>query len=321
LNSGIMPDSENKKYDVAISLRWTDVEHARALYDLLCDRLDVFFADERQADFVGTDGEESFGFIFRDQSRIVVVFYRSDWGSTTFTRAEEAAIKQRGYKDGYGFTVWVPMDEEKSIPPYIPPQQIWFDFDKYGVSGLAAVVEERVRDSGREVQSETIQEKLQRSTRRAELAGKRKVFENSQEAADFVAEASRQLERMITDRTQLYVEINPDVIFKTTSDQGKIAVDSWPFQAAFFFRGQAKNSARDVELHVHLNKIKDDVPFRSAWSAISKYSYKPTLDDAGEPTWSNSKSEFLSLEDLVVHILDQLAEKSFRVVEKRAAKW
>jgi hypothetical protein len=38
------------KYDVAISLRWTDVEQARALYELLRDLLDVYFADEKQQD-------------------------------------------------------------------------------------------------------------------------------------------------------------------------------------------------------------------------------------------------------------------------------
>ena len=73
-----MPDHDNKKYDVAISLRWTDVEHARELYELLSDRLEVFFADEKQEDFVGTDGEESFGYIFRDRARVVVILYRPD---------------------------------------------------------------------------------------------------------------------------------------------------------------------------------------------------------------------------------------------------
>ena len=72
-----MSELQLRKYDVAISLRWTDVDHARALYDLLRDRMEVFFADDRQEEFVGTDGEESFGHIFRYQTRLVVVFYRA----------------------------------------------------------------------------------------------------------------------------------------------------------------------------------------------------------------------------------------------------
>lgn len=113
--------SNNEKYDVAISLRWTDVERARQLYDLLRDRLDVFLSDEKQEDIAGKDGEEKFGHVFRDEARVVVVFYRPSWGDTPFTRAEESAIKQRAWNEGYDFSIWVPVDEEKSVPPYLPP--------------------------------------------------------------------------------------------------------------------------------------------------------------------------------------------------------
>lgn len=134
-----MPES-NTSYsiDVAISFLSKDEELVKELNGALTPGLDVFYYAERQDELVSEDGEEAFGKVFRDKARIVVIFYREEWGNTVMTRAEKSAIKQRAAKESYRFTIWVPLDEKKSIPSYIDPQFIWFDIDRWGINEIAS---------------------------------------------------------------------------------------------------------------------------------------------------------------------------------------
>ena len=312
-----MSDRKEKKYDVAISLRWTDVEVARALYDLLQDRLEVFFADEKQEAFVGTDGEESFGHIFRDQARVVVVLYRPDWGSTPFTRAEEAAIKQRAWSDGYGFSIWVPTDDAKSIPPYLPPQYVWFDYAQYGVAGLASVIEERVRESGQEVRPETAADRLKRIKRRIDLEGERRAFEGSQGGVEFVAEAYRRLEAVLTAQLQDYEGISSDIPFKLEREYDRYVVTSWPYRCKFVLDRYATNSVRGATLIGYLAQHVGERDWQDQWRDVTQFEFRPTLNDDGSPAWEYKGGRHYSLESAVAYVLDDMAERVYKAVEKR----
>jgi hypothetical protein len=311
-----MSDLQSKRYDVAISLRWTDVEHARALYDVLRDRLEVFFADDRQEDFVGTDGEETFGHIFRDRARIVVVLYRPDWGSTPFTRAEEAAIKQRAWNGGYGFSIWVPMDEAKSVPPYLPPQHVWFDFARYGVSGLASVVEERVRESGREVRPETALDRIQAVKRRIDLQHQRSTFLSSQAGVDYVAESFAQTESLIDKKIEEYNAVSPYVQFVQNVERGQRSVTAWPFRCFFYEERYASNSASRAQIEVHIYKNIARRTHDTPWSEVAKMTFKPTLDPEGVPSWLGKGGVYHNMESAISEVLDFLAERAYQAHEK-----
>ncbi|MCK6559660.1 hypothetical protein HUU39_19250 [candidate division KSB1 bacterium] len=310
---------QSKKYDVAISLRWTDVEHARALYEILRDRLDVFFADEKQYDLVGTDGEKSFGHIFRDQSRVVVIFYRHDWGTTPFTRAEEAAIKQRAWNEGYNFSIWIPMDEFKAVPPYVPPQHVWFDFERYGVNGLASVVEERVRESGREVRPETAVDRLRKVKRRIDLEKERESFERSQDGVAFVADSFRRLEEAINLQLGKYREVSADIPFLLEREGDRLRVTSWPYRCSFHIDRYASNVITGASLTAYVNEHVNSSDRRDNWSKVKQIEFKPTLDDNGNPTWRLRSGECHSLETAIAHVLDDFAERVYLAVEKRVA--
>ena len=171
-----MADDDRHIYDVALSFRWGDIETVRELYTLLRDRLEVFFADEKQEIIIGTDGEKTFGEVFRDQARVVVIFYRKSWGQSTFTRAEEAGIRQRAGADGYDFTLWVMMEPEERPPAYVPLQLLNYDIQAYGMQGLAAVVERKVREAGIKVRERTVLDEVADLRRQRELAIARKNF-------------------------------------------------------------------------------------------------------------------------------------------------
>lgn len=311
---------QSKKYDVAISLRWTDVEHARDLYQLLCDRLDVFFADENQQNIVGTDGEESFGYIFRDLSRIVVIFYRNDWGNTPFTRAEEAAIKQRAWYEGYGFSVWVPMGEFKEIPPYVPPQHVWFDFERYGIKGLASVIEEIVRNSGREVRRETTEDRLRKIKRRINLEQERNSFERSQNGVDFVTDSSRRLEEVVNLQLMKYNEVSADIPFLPERTGNSLIVTSWPYKCVFNIDRYASNAITGATLTAHISMHSDTRELRDNWNIINQIKFKPTLGDDGKPTWRLESGKCHSLEMAIAHVLDDFGERVYLAVEEHEAK-
>lgn len=303
-----MSDTQDKKYDVAISLRWTDVDHARSLYERLRDRLEVFFADERQEDFVGTDGEESFGHIFRDQARIVVVLYRPDWGTTPFTRAEEAAIKQRAWTEGYGFSVWVPIDT-KEVPPYIPPQHVWFDFERYGIDGLASVIEERVRDSGIKLRPPSPIDELKRLRRERDAERERRAFVGSQAAADYFHGQVAQLEALAAEQAERLSEIDSDLRFKVERHRtGRgVHIFAYRHQADLTFSQKWSNSSEGSFLRWILWKREHDRAPYPELVRVSSEDHSVDLNSTGEPVWRDSSGREASTTSIVESAISKLA--------------
>jgi len=130
-----MSRQEQFKYDVAISFLSTDESLARELQVRLSERLEVFVYYDRQEELVGTDGMETFSQKFSTESRIVVVLHRKNWGSVSFTRVEQTAIKNRGFQEDWGFLLVIPLDSPSTVPDWYPITRIWYDFNLYGVDG------------------------------------------------------------------------------------------------------------------------------------------------------------------------------------------
>jgi hypothetical protein len=139
-----MSDNSEYKYDVAFSFLAKDEALATELNDLLADRLRTFLYSKKQGEIAGTDGEETFNDVFRQEARMVVVLYRSNWGQTPGTRIEETAIRNRAYNEGYDFVKFVVLDESGSVPQWLPKTQIWIGLKRWGIPGAASVIEARV---------------------------------------------------------------------------------------------------------------------------------------------------------------------------------
>lgn len=309
---GAMP--KQLKYDVAISLRWTDVDHAHGLYEALRDRLKVFFADEKQEEIAGTDGEETFGYVFRDQARVVVVFYRPDWGETPFTRAEESAIKQRAYHEGYGFSIWVPMTENKEVPPYLPPQQIWFDFSEYGISGLAAVVEKKVRESGAKVREKSPIDKLQSLSRRYEAKRKREDFVKSGEAIEIFMRDVKRIQDLVEAQLERVNEAFPHFRFGADFDkfnkyEKSIAIFS-P-RGRGLLRYHRKYADATIGSYLKWSLQKQSRNSRTGGFALESYkgkTYELSLNDSGSPAWHEKKTgKYASIEEVVEEAVTAVA--------------
>lgn len=164
------------KYDVSFSFLTRDEGLAMQLNDLLQDRVQTFIYTERQKELAGTDGQETFTRVFREESRLVVVLYRAGWGETKWTRVEEAAIRARAFDHGFDFAKFIPLDEPAAVPRWLPQTQIYIGLRRFGLEGAAAVIEQRIRDLGGQAHQETIQERAQRIEREIAFEKRRAQF-------------------------------------------------------------------------------------------------------------------------------------------------
>lgn len=170
---------EQYEYDVAFSFLSGDEPVATQLNDLLQDRLSTFLYSKRQGEIAGTDGEKNFNSVFGEKSRLVVVLYRVGWGETPWTRIEETAIRNRAYDEGYGFVIFIPLDDSPSVPKWLPRTQLWVGLKRWGPEGAAPVIEARVQELGGEPHEETVLDRAARLERSFQFAANRKQFLNS----------------------------------------------------------------------------------------------------------------------------------------------
>ena len=147
------------KYDIAISLSHQDADYGAELVKALNPKLKVFFYLENQHELVSELGFEKFGNVFKHESRIVVILYRKEWGESTYTQLERAAIQDR-MNDVYmdkGFIMMIGMDSYKT-PGWYPSTRIYSDPFKFPVEKMAEFIEFKVNELGGDVTPLTFEE-------------------------------------------------------------------------------------------------------------------------------------------------------------------
>lgn len=168
-------NEQDYKYDVAFSFLQEDEVLAQRLNDLLKGRVSTFIYTERQKELAGTDGEQTFGSVFGQEARIVVILHRPTWGTTKWTRIEETAIRNRGYEEGYDFAVLVPVGEQAEPPKWFPKNRIWVGLERWGLEAAAAVIEARLQEAGGAPREEMAEDQAARLSR--QMARDQKVRE------------------------------------------------------------------------------------------------------------------------------------------------
>ena len=190
------------KYSVALSFLAQDEALAQELNDLIQERMATFLYSERQRELAGTDGEETFGRVFKEQARIVVVLYRDGWGQTPWTRIEETAIRGRAYDEGYDFVLFIPCDEPPTVPKWLPKTRIWFGLKRWGPQGAAAVIEARVQEFGGGVRQESVADRAARLKRATDFENERRQFRRSHEGVRAANDAYAALRLALTQQAQ-----------------------------------------------------------------------------------------------------------------------
>lgn len=181
------------KYDVAFSFLQEDESLATQVNDLLQDRMSTFLYTEHQKEIAGKDGEKEFNSVFGADSRIVVVFYRKNWGQTKWTRIEETAIRNRAFEEGYDFVTFIALDPRARVPKWLPKTRLYVGFDHWGIDGAASVIEARVQEAGGTHREETVEDHAARISREIGRSKERDKFLKSDKGVEAANEEAKKL--------------------------------------------------------------------------------------------------------------------------------
>jgi hypothetical protein len=308
------------EYDVAFSFLAEDEGLARELNELIRERAATFLYSERQAVLAGTDGEYSFNEVFLRSARTVVVLYRTGWGTTPWTRIEETAIRNRAYQAGYGFVRFIPLTDPPELPAWLPRTQIWYDLARFGPSGAAAIILQKIADAGAEIRPETAVERAARAQRLVDVAAQRQDFRDSAEGVAAFNEAVEGLFVSIRATAARIGEASSS--FRFLIDEGR---------RTLVLRGDHRTASVDWQLP-YLNTLMNSKVWVRWWRGshspsfvargredhvLDEEEFDFTLDDNGTSAWSrrddpqrrNYSNEQLA--DRIVIKLIELIEQTY----------
>jgi hypothetical protein len=148
------------RYDVGISLCKQDVDFAIKLTKAINPSLNVFFYEHRQEELITSSGPEAFANIFKEQSRVVVILSRKEWGESLYTEIERNAIVDSLKDRGYSHIMILPMAHGE-IPAWYPSTRIYVDPTRFTVEQLARFIEFKVTEEGGKVKELTVEDLYQ----------------------------------------------------------------------------------------------------------------------------------------------------------------
>lgn len=252
---------ENKEYEyeVAFSFLQQDEGIAYELNDLVQDRFKTFLYSEKQKELAGTDGEKTFNEVFGETARIVIILYREGWGTTSWTRIEETAIRNRAHNEGYDFTTFVRLDPESSMPKWLPKTRIYYNYERWGVSGLAPVIEARIQEAGGKADIETLEDQTARLKRQVLNQKKRKAFLNSDEGYNKAQEEFNRLYNLLKNKTKELEDPEMQLHFGYEFQEGReFRVRCEGYGLHFSWSYAYSNTLSDSALYIDLTRTNRD---------------------------------------------------------------
>ncbi len=166
-----MKDSSNYSYDVAFSFLKEDLSFALEIKKHLPSTIRTFIYSDKQEVLAGKDGPATFRRVFKNESRLVVILYRSEYGDTQYTSVEYDAIAARALETNWKFVILIPFD--KPIPDWYPYTYIYVDPYNHRVDQIASIIEFKLLELGSEFKQETLVEKAERIQREKDFERER----------------------------------------------------------------------------------------------------------------------------------------------------
>jgi hypothetical protein len=296
-----MTEDNKFEYDVAFSFTQQDEGLAFAIKDLIQERYKAFIYSEQQKTLAGADGEKKFNEIFCEKARLVVVLYRADWGQTPWTRIEETAIRNRGHNEGYDFTTFVRLDDTQ-MPKWLPKTRIYYNFDRWGIQGLAPVVEARIEEAGGHSIPESISDRAERLKRLRNAEKEREIFLRNNEIFSI---ATKEFVTIIEKLKKHKDEIE-DPSTNLLLNYSEKAYESYEFghngyYLSFVWDTQYSREISDSQLNVTLLKKSGHYPFDYKENKIKAKVYRFDRDLLGRNGWTDfaTSKNFCTSDELI----------------------
>lgn len=308
------------RYDVAISLLGQDQAFGEQLEQKIraVVRGEVLMYSSRQRELAAT-GEivATFTRIFRDEARVIVILYRPGWGETGYTSIEEDAIKSRRARTTSSrYLVLVSMEPPHTPEWYPGGSEFWLNPQTFSVDAIAAIIAERVHESGGVVGVETPLERARRlramqtkrddSARRLNAEGPARLLEESNAVFALLKEKAEEIAN----------ELDVDIPFMQ-QDRTCSVTYRWPTLVCQWIRKYV-NSMGDSGLAI---SIRNRNPLGSRYHSgepltVLEANFTLALDAGGAWGWAPDKrlphlesTEFFTTPELVDWALNQLIER------------
>ncbi len=283
------------QYDVAFSFVAQDEVLATKLADYFEGRLRVFLYSRRQEKLAGTDGEKSFNDVFANQSRLVVVLYRDEWGQSPWTRIEETAIRNRAFEKGYGFVMFIPLDVKPNVPEWLPRTQLWVGLNRWGISGAASVIDARIQELGGEPTEETLEHRAVRVERALIFSKTRDTYCGSDVGVRGANEAFEALRDAILDAIPRLQAAAPSLaITEKHVDKQIVLLSSGP-ALLVAWRFKYINTLNESSLEVSIWRGHPPYPgIQFLWeqpSSIATMTFLADLTESGEAVWTTKSAD------------------------------
>ena len=284
------------KYDVAFSFCAKDENIATGINDLIQDRIKTFLYSKNQEAIAGTDGEETFNKVFAEDARIVFVLYRKEWGTSSWTRIEETAIRNRAYEEGFDFTILAPLEKPQTVPKWLPKTRIWYGLDRWGIEGGASVIEARVQEFSGEVKEETVEDRAAKLSR-ALIAEKEK--QTLLDSDNGVKMANKEISKLfveIENAIERIADNKKKTNFIVEKRDRKLAVFGEGFTIQFFWSVSFSNTLKSSALYLALFKghlpveRRDFFPFEKP-KKLRETEFNFDINLSGTPVWTEAKGK------------------------------
>lgn len=310
---------DNYKYDVAFSFLQEDEQLALDIADRIQDRVsvNVFVYSERQDELAGTDGVDTFSRIFGEESRVVIVLHHKAWGQTRWTRVEENAIRMRGFNEGHEFVLLVELETPAKPPVWLPPTRIYLGFERYGVDGVATVIESRVQAVGGTVHSESAVDEAVRLGRELSFKSERIGWYESEQG---VASAKQELKKLfgelqrvaknISDKTnQIQVQVSH-------VDEKHCLLSCQTVELSVYWHNRYQSTLHDSQLGINLAITRNEGYRKVLKEVVKESNYNIDVDMSRHFGWreTSGKKRFLTSVQLadswIKVLLDQFRDNS-----------
>ena len=311
------------KYDIAFSFLQRDEELAFKISNELSARLTTFIYSEKQKELAGRDGEILFNKIFGNESHVVIVFYRPDWGNTPWTRIEQTAIRNRGFQKGYDFVFFIVIEPDVVVPEWIPKSQLWYNYPRFGVDGITASIENKLQTMGVDTRPPTIEEKAFLLNNQLTKARSQKEFLNSEKVIPVADNEASNLYKITTEQYQNISRENSELRGELNNDSSGLRIKLFGFLLHVHWRRYYNNSLNNSALNVWLSEIdRNQFNWDPQYRFIVKHEFDFSMSISDDYGWRNKTSHerFFSSKELAEYALSLLINKvvAFRLEQLKS---
>lgn len=210
------------------------------------------------------------------------------------------------------------LDTDSVIPDWIPKQLLWYNFNRFGIDGISASIENKLQTMGVDTREPSLEEKATGLNRQLVGARTRKEFLESQKAIPIAHSEANLVYKRFTEAAEEIGKNNAELRGELTREPEGMVIKLRGFRLFVGWRIYYMNSLQNSALHVWLSEIdRNHFNWDPKYRYIRQDEFDFSMSLSDEYGWRNrtSRDRFYSskeVAELAVNLLiDQVASYRF----------